>query len=128
MDLGFVGDKYTWEKSRGTSHWIHERLDRGLANQEWCRMFPLAQVKVLEVAPSDHLPLSLQLNRKVYTQKSKRFKFENIWIREKDCFNLVKESWQYTTGREILDKVSHCCLKLDEWGGGLSVGVMLQYL
>ncbi|KAL8145821.1 hypothetical protein AgCh_003824 [Apium graveolens] len=33
QDLGFVGEKYTWEKSRGQSNWIQERLDRGLANK-----------------------------------------------------------------------------------------------
>lgn len=34
IDLGFIGEKYTWERSRGKSNWIHEMLDRGFANQE----------------------------------------------------------------------------------------------
>lgn len=28
-DLGFTGEKFTWEKSRGHNNWIQERLDRG---------------------------------------------------------------------------------------------------
>lgn len=28
-DLGFVGEKFTWEKSRGRQNWTQERLDRG---------------------------------------------------------------------------------------------------
>ncbi|XP_074362148.1 uncharacterized protein LOC141702349, partial [Apium graveolens] len=120
VDLGYVGGKYTWDKSRGTSKWIQERLDRGLATQEWRELFPLAEVHVLEVAPSDHLPLHLQLNKKVYVPRSKRFKFENVWLKEKDCFNLVKDSWDRTGGREILEKINFCCLKLEEWGGGIN--------
>lgn len=49
QDLGFIGDKFTWEKSRETPNWIQERLERGLANREWCQSFPLAEVRVLEV-------------------------------------------------------------------------------
>lgn len=118
MDLGFVEERYTWEKSRGKENWIQERLDRGLATQQWRNLFPLAEVQVLDVATSDHLPLYLHLNRKVYAPRSKRFKFENVWIKEKDCFRVVKDSWEIGNDREILDKISYCCLKLDEWGGG----------
>lgn len=32
QDLGFVGNEFTWERSRGSPIWIQERLDRGLAN------------------------------------------------------------------------------------------------
>ncbi|XP_074352059.1 uncharacterized protein LOC141691220 [Apium graveolens] len=66
VDLGFKGDKYTWERGRGTDRWIQERLDRGLATKEWSDMFPRAEVKVLEVSTSDHLPLYLKLNQQVY--------------------------------------------------------------
>lgn len=34
MDLGFVGEKFTWEKSRGKVNWVQERLDRGFANKK----------------------------------------------------------------------------------------------
>lgn len=32
-DLGFIGENYTWERSRGKDNGIQERLDRGLANR-----------------------------------------------------------------------------------------------
>lgn len=44
-DLGFEGEKYTWEKSRGHANWTQERLDRGVANQGWCELFPNAVVQ-----------------------------------------------------------------------------------
>lgn len=33
-DLGFIGEKFTSEKSRGQHNWVQERLDRCLAYQE----------------------------------------------------------------------------------------------
>lgn len=55
-DLGFSGDIFTWERSRGTDRWVQERLDRGMATQQCVEMFPLVEVKVLDVTTSDHLP------------------------------------------------------------------------
>lgn len=50
IDLGFVGENFTWEKLSGNYNWIQERLDMGLANQEWRNVFPLAEVRAIEVA------------------------------------------------------------------------------
>lgn len=118
-DLGFSGCRYTWEKSRGTSRWIQERLDRGLANHQWRQIFPNAEVQVIEVSTSDHLPLFLHLNKQIFVPKARRFKFENIWIRDVECMNLVKNSWAMNGVDNILEKIQFCCLKLDEWGGKL---------
>lgn len=78
-------------------------------------MFPEAVVKVGEVSTSDHIPIFLSLNRRVYVQKGKRFKFESMWIREKDCYGLVNGSWN-EGGGSIMDKMIRCCLKLEDWG------------
>ncbi|KAL8127738.1 hypothetical protein AgCh_014603 [Apium graveolens] len=43
VDLGFLGDIFTWERSRGTERWIQERLDRALATKEWMDMFNSAE-------------------------------------------------------------------------------------
>ncbi|KAL8156414.1 hypothetical protein AgCh_001488 [Apium graveolens] len=119
-DLGYVGDKYTWEKSRGKPNWIQERLDRGLANQDWCSLFPQAEVQNLEVATSDHLPLFLNLNKQVYQVKERRFKFENSWLREKECELVVRNGWNEALGLDIVNKINLCAVRLKEWGGGLA--------
>lgn len=75
---------------------------------------------MLEVAPSDHLPLCLMLNRRVYVPKIHRFRFENVWIKENDCVNLVKQSWDSTEGEELMVKIEFCRMKLEEWGGGVN--------
>lgn len=118
-DLGFSGDQFTWERCRGTNQWVQERLDRGLANTEWRNLFPDAELKVIDVSTSDHLPLFLQLNRKIYVPKSKRFKFENLWLREKDCMEIVEVGWNEVVDVDILYKINNCGIKLEEWGGGI---------
>lgn len=119
IDLGFDGEKYTWERGRGTDNWVQERLDRGLANSAWTDLFPNAVVKVMEASTSDHLPLFLDLNRKVYVHKGKRFRFENVWIKEKECYSLINSCWRSEELGSIVEKMSKCCLVLEEWGGGL---------
>lgn len=119
MDLGFIGNMFTWERSKGTARWVQERLDRGLANRQWKDMFPLAEVTELDVSTSDHLPLNLQLNRKIYVPKTHRFLFENMWPKEKDCLHIIQQCWLEMVGYSITDKIQYCCLKLEEWGGGM---------
>ncbi|KAL8124141.1 hypothetical protein AgCh_011956 [Apium graveolens] len=118
------GMKLGWVKLslgfKNLVYMIQERLDRGLATQKWINLFPQVEVQVLDVATSDHLPLFLHLNRKVYVSRGRRFKFENVWLKEKECESLVKESWESTRGQELLHRINTCCLKLIEWGGGLS--------
>ena len=118
-DLGFTGDKFTWERWRGSDRWISERLDRGLATSEWRNIFPLAEIKVHELSTSDHLPLFLQLNKQVYMPRSKRFRFENMWIQESECRNIVQDCWNDKDNSDILNKMALCCAKLEEWGGGM---------
>jgi hypothetical protein len=40
VDLGFVGNKFTWSNHRKGRANIRERLDRGIANLDWVHLFP----------------------------------------------------------------------------------------
>lgn len=76
IDLGFIRNEFTWEKSKGSKTWVQERLDRGLANRGWRNLFSSSEVKVLDMSTSDHIPLFLQLNIIEYVSNKKRFPFE----------------------------------------------------
>ncbi|KAL8089304.1 hypothetical protein AgCh_038925 [Apium graveolens] len=65
----------------------------------------LLEVQVIEVATSDHLPLFLSLNKKVYEAKGHRFRFENIWLREKECMNVVRNGWDLARGMDVTGKI-----------------------
>lgn len=67
------------------------RLDGALITGEWITNFPLAKLYNLEGAPSDHSALLLVPQTKIRNQKSYRFKFENAWITEPMCEQLVRD-------------------------------------
>ncbi|XP_074306381.1 uncharacterized protein LOC141641626 [Silene latifolia] len=53
-DLGFYGNIFTWQRGRGDGTVIRERLDRAVANFEWCQRFPKAVVRNFPLYSSDH--------------------------------------------------------------------------
>lgn len=92
MDLGMEGYQFTWERFRGTTNWLEERLDRAFATANWFRLFPKARVTCLEASCSDHLLILLEPVPLVPTSRFKQFRFENMWLREPDCEEIIKDS------------------------------------
>jgi len=62
-DLGYQGKKYIWTNGREGRALTLERLDRGVANPEWCGVFDVVEVEVLPRYFSDHSPLLISLDR-----------------------------------------------------------------
>lgn len=44
VEVELQGDDFTWEKSRGTSKWVKEHLDRAFATRYWLLLFPLCKL------------------------------------------------------------------------------------
>lgn len=61
VDLGFSGCNFTWSNKRPGLANIRERIDRGIANVQWRMTFPNTAIQHYEYAPSDHVPLILNL-------------------------------------------------------------------
>jgi hypothetical protein len=59
MDLGYTGMPWTCEKRVTGGTFCRVRLDRALATASWSEHFPLAYLKHLTVAASDHWPIIL---------------------------------------------------------------------
>ncbi|GLT71972.1 hypothetical protein SLA2020_439500 [Shorea laevis] len=78
-DLGFQGPKFTWNNSISGYHFTKERLDRAIANKEWCELFLAADVSVEAARTSDHSPVLLTLKKSSETYKKRGFRFEASW-------------------------------------------------
>ncbi|XP_059436328.1 uncharacterized protein LOC132169286 [Corylus avellana] len=80
-DLGYVESKYTWSNAREDGRFLKERLDRALANDEWCSMFQHVEVQVLAARSSDHKPLLILFTRskKEDACVKRGFRFEAKW-------------------------------------------------
>ena len=57
IDLGYVGSPFTWQKHFANGHSIWERLDRGMANNEWFLKFAGTKIYHLSSNNLDHCPL-----------------------------------------------------------------------
>ncbi|KAL8116353.1 hypothetical protein AgCh_022742 [Apium graveolens] len=116
IDMELVGHQFTWEKGRGTNEWMEIRLDRALISGDWLQLFPLAKLYNLEVTSSDHSPILLIPQVSERGVRKRKFRFENAWLTEPMCRQLVMESWEEGKGENIQEKVKICSQQLDQWG------------
>ncbi|XP_030943673.1 uncharacterized protein LOC115968415 [Quercus lobata] len=103
IDLGFCGYKFTWNNKRPGAANTRERLDRAVANKEWRDMFPTGT------------------DNNFQGRIARGFKFEERWLLEEDCGNVVDEAWAQTGGADspmaiVSAKINHCGAVLDAWG------------
>jgi exonuclease III len=103
-DLGFEGDVFTWRNNNyRIDGYIRERLDRAVANPEWCARFP--NYRVVNGCPehSDHRPVILTIDE-TYKRCNPRpnllnKRFEARWLLEEDCENVVNSAWEDANSR-----------------------------
>ncbi|XP_075091919.1 uncharacterized protein LOC142172057 [Nicotiana tabacum] len=102
IDLGFKGNKYTWNNKRYSN--IHspilERLDRCLATSDLIEMYPNASVSHLPRTYSDHCPLLISLYN-VQTNHNRPFRFETMWYGHPDLPLIIHQSFSNN------DKLAH---------------------
>ncbi|XP_019184222.1 PREDICTED: uncharacterized protein LOC109179108 [Ipomoea nil] len=115
-DFSFDGHKYTWEKSRGKPGWIQAKLDRVLVSDDWRVKFGGARAHSIVSSRSDHLPMLLHVHRKQASQCPQRFKFENLWLKEASCREVVIASWNSSNGLELVDRIGWCTAAIWSWG------------
>lgn len=89
-DIRMVGYQYTWQRSRGTTNWIAERLDRALVTETWREILSDAWVENILVVHSDHSALVVNC-RTTQIHRCRPFQFENVWRRNNECRLIVAE-------------------------------------
>ncbi|XP_042984826.1 uncharacterized protein LOC122313683 [Carya illinoinensis] len=119
-DLGFKGNQFTWRNGRGGEWRICERLDRVLANQPWFDFFLSAGVSHGVAAYSDHSPIWVITEADSDHGHFKcPFRFEEIWVGEKGCEDIIKANWRGVEGGHDLDHIIHnikeCGTQLNLW-------------
>lgn len=90
-DLGYRGSKFTWSNGREGAEFTKERLDRMVANQEWCDLFPFINISIEAAVNSDHTPLHLTLqHRDRRAQQKRKFRYEANWGVQREYGAVVK--------------------------------------
>ncbi|KAL5555093.1 hypothetical protein UlMin_037329 [Ulmus minor] len=99
--------KYTWNR-RMKAGLVQKRLDRMLGNSGWLDLFPNSLVHHLCLRGSDHRPLL----------KRGRFHFEEAWVDEVECSNIIKDHWNRRPASSldgVADKLQLCATNLGKW-------------
>ncbi|XP_074359588.1 uncharacterized protein LOC141699242 [Apium graveolens] len=107
-DVELTGYPYTWERGHGTESWIEVKLDRALVNKEFVTIFTEVKLTNLELSTLDHSPIFFELAKVVYSVNNKVFTFENAWLREPMCRQIVEEVWYRFQDRPMQEKIVKC--------------------
>lgn len=91
LDLGFMGYPFTW-RNRRLDVGIQERLDRGLATDQWLYLYPDAKIHHLLVVGSDHVMLLLQTQSEL-KRWQRQFIYDPRWNTTDGFRQLVKDRW-----------------------------------
>jgi exonuclease III len=121
-DLGYKGEKYTWNNGRHGAQFTKERLDRVVANSEWRKLYDAMEVEVLANRSSDHHPILVKLNEhKNFARKKERlFRMEAAWSLRPDFKEAVLSGWATSTNAEngwatVKRKMGKCKRTIQVW-------------
>jgi hypothetical protein len=97
-DLGFEGPKYTWSNRQNADSNVRVRLDRAVANGEFCRLFEDVSVDNIITTSSDHYAILISLvrdpRRGVQQPVTHSFRYEAMWRRAPDYKEVLETAWQ----------------------------------
>ncbi|XP_019189723.1 PREDICTED: uncharacterized protein LOC109184133 isoform X1 [Ipomoea nil] len=114
-DFPFQVHQFTWERSKGTANWVEAKLDRILVSDSWRDSFSQAMASSIIATKSDHSPLHLQLLTPDIPTPKGRFRFENMWLRDSICREIMIQSWARSRGYHLLDRIGTCGKVIWNW-------------
>ena len=120
-DLGYTGQDFTWCRRLGNRGWVRERLDKVLVSTNWAARFPQMQLHHIPNSSSDHCILVLKDVRKNNKKRCRKklFRFEEIWLKEGTCTEVVKEAWGRGESKDsvflLFSCLAKCRASLSSW-------------
>ncbi|KAL5557491.1 hypothetical protein UlMin_039727 [Ulmus minor] len=83
---------YSWSNRRYGRQRVNSRIDRGVANEDWWRLFPNARLQLLPQTSSDHHPQVLScFGQNMYAKRP--FRFEAAWVEDRRYYGVVNHAW-----------------------------------
>ena len=87
-----------------------------MATKAWCDLFTTYVVSHISTIVSDHLPIILEIEKKVSSKRQRRqnkFRLESIWAKELECEEIIISTWNERSTASFFDKIkstrSHLC-------------------
>ncbi|XP_074306230.1 uncharacterized protein LOC141641471 [Silene latifolia] len=98
MDLPAQGAFFTWINKQEPGSMVFSRIDRAMTNDEWLNMYPDTSTVFHPEGLFDHCPCTITMCP-VVERKKGSFKYFNIWSKDPEFVDIVKEVW----GRHMYD-------------------------
>jgi endonuclease/exonuclease/phosphatase family metal-dependent hydrolase len=89
VDLPLLGKRFTWFQANGRAM---SRIDRVLISDEWASRWGEVALWALPRDVSDHCPLILKYSHDDWGPKP--FRFNNFWLDNKKCIEIVESFWR----------------------------------
>lgn len=119
LKLNFVSSPFTWQKHFVDGHSLWERLDRGLANNDQLMKSTGTKIHHLPSDSFNHCPLWIVPNGMEVACFAKPFHFEEMWLSNWGCSDVVEAVWSSSEvidpAIKVMSKIEKCGKELKRW-------------
>jgi len=117
QDLGFHGLPFTWANNHDPKSIIQCRLDRFLATNEWCSLYPNYKNQHPLKFKFDHCPILLECftSFSCPNRPNKPKRFEQLWLTYEQHKDIIQAQWNHITGN-LTTKIQDTLQALHAWG------------
>lgn len=121
IDLGFMGNQFTWNNGRVGDAYVQLRLDQACTMLEWREIFPQAQVCHLIAFYSDHIPILLTTQgRQPPRMKRVPHRFKEKWVAHLECEMIIRVAWTNMVSigslvYNLFENIKSCRVALVGW-------------
>ncbi|XP_026410929.1 uncharacterized protein LOC113306174 [Papaver somniferum] len=91
-DLGYIGNRFTWNNRQYGNNCIYARLDRALVNGHWLNHYGCTPVHHIDTIGSDHIPIILETTS-VSFQGSKPYRYFKCWGSDPSVREVIKNAY-----------------------------------
>ncbi|KAA3477308.1 reverse transcriptase [Gossypium australe] len=117
-DIGYSGVRYIWERGNLPETNIRERLDRGVANEEWLLLFPRGNIQHLTFSSSDHCPILLNTDIPTFLTGHRSFRFEAWWTIEDSFEGMIRKFWD-SSSVPLMEKLTMLQIHFKKCAGSI---------
>ena len=91
LDLGAIGNRFTWSRRTTGNIFLSKRLDRAIASCSWRSMFPEVFVENLCRLHSNHCPVLIRCT--LFERGVRPFRFQAAWTTHPQFREVVHSAW-----------------------------------
>ncbi|KAG2287896.1 hypothetical protein Bca52824_047500 [Brassica carinata] len=113
FDIKHTRNFLSWRGRRST-HLVHCRLDRAMANSAWSDMFPNGRSYYLQFESSDHMPVISTFDSKK-KKPSRLFRYDRRLCDNPEIKLLVDATWTSRSHLTVAERISRCRHAIASW-------------